>query len=30
MATVMNDDQLEFDLGAEEKATNVTFEPVEP
>jgi len=29
MATVMNDDQLEFDLGSEEKATNVTFEPVE-
>jgi len=30
MATVMNDDQLEFDLGSEEKATNVTFEPAEP
>ena len=30
MATVMNDDQLEFDLGSDEKATNVTFEPVEP
>jgi hypothetical protein len=31
MATVMNDDQLEFDLGSEEKATNVTLgeEPVE-
>ena len=25
MATVMNDEQLEFDLGADEKATNVTF-----
>ena len=25
MATVTNDDQLEFDLGADEKATNVTF-----
>jgi len=30
MATVMSDNQLEFDLGADEKATNVTFEPVEP
>jgi hypothetical protein len=29
MATVMNDDQLEFDLGGDEKATNVTFEPDE-
>ena len=25
MATVMNDEQLEFDLGSDEKATNVTF-----
>ena len=25
MAAVMNDEQLEFDLGADEKATNVTF-----
>lgn len=29
MATVMNDEQLEFDLGADEKATNVTFSPQE-
>ena len=29
MATVMNDEQLEFDLGADEKATNVTVEPPE-
>jgi len=29
MATVLNDDQLEFDLGADEKATNVTFSPPE-
>jgi len=29
MATVMNDEQLEFDLGGDEKATNVTFEPEE-
>jgi hypothetical protein len=29
MATVINDDQLEFDLGADEKATNVTFSPQE-
>ena len=29
MATLMNDDQLEFDLGADEKATNVTFSPPE-
>lgn len=28
MATVMNDEQLEFDLGEDEKATNVTVEPV--
>ena len=29
MATVMNDEQLEFDLGADEKATNVTLDPPE-
>jgi hypothetical protein len=29
MATVSNDDQLEFDLGADEKATNVTVSPPE-
>lgn len=29
MATVTNDDQLEFDLGGDEKATNVTVDPPE-
>jgi hypothetical protein len=29
MAIVTNDDQLEFDLGEDEKATNVTFSPPE-
>lgn len=29
MATVTNDDQLEFDLGSDEKATNVTVDPPE-
>lgn len=29
MATVTNDDQLEFDLGADEKATNVNIDPPE-
>lgn len=30
MATVMNDEQLEFDLGEDEKATNITLEPSDP